>query len=75
MSETKYPEYIVKKLRKRRGLDENDTCEDNFINEYSQSEVFSEVLTWDGLIGWDYYIKEYVKDIYGLDLDELNKVQ
>jgi hypothetical protein len=73
MSETKYPEYIVKKLRKRLGLDENDTSQDSYIEDYSKSEAFSEVLNWDGLIGWDYSIKEYVKDIYGVDLYELDE--
>lgn len=53
MSETekqieKYQEHIMKKLRKRITLDENDTSEDEFLLNYSKSQVFSEVLRWDG---------------------------
>lgn len=67
----KYPEYIVKKLRSRMGLDENNTTDDVYIADYSKNEIFSEVLSWDGLIGWDQQIKKYVKDIYGIDLDKM----
>lgn len=70
LEENKFPEYIMKKLRKRMGLDENDTSEDNLLSEYTSSQAFSEVLKWDGLLGgWDYEIKRYVKDIYNVDLD------
>lgn len=70
LNDNKFPEHIMKKLRKRIGLGENNTSEDNFLSEYSSSQAFSEILKWDGLLGnWDKEIKRYVRDIYNIDLD------
>lgn len=66
-----YPNYIIKKLRNRLGEDENDSSVDDEILSLSKNEVFSHVLKWDGLLGsWDYEIKRYVNDIYGINLDD-----
>lgn len=68
----KYPEYIMKDLRQREDLDENDISLDSELIKMSKSEVFSEVLKWNGLLGsWDVGIKEWIKDIYGVNLDEI----
>lgn len=73
MSENKYPEYLMAKLRQRLGLERDDTSQDDYISRYAPSEAFHEVLGWDGLLGgWDYEIKKYVRDIYKIDLDELD---
>lgn len=67
----KYPEYIIKTVRKRFGLEENDTSEDQDILEMSKSQVFSHVVNWNGLLGgYDHTIKSWISDIYGVDLDE-----
>jgi hypothetical protein len=67
----KYSIEIMQKLRKCRRLDENDTSEDDQITNMSPDEVFEHILKFDGLLGnWDYYIKEYVKEIYGVKLGE-----
>lgn len=66
-----YPEHILKILRQRRDLDENDKTEDNDLNMLSQNEVFSEVCEWDGLCGYAYKIKSWIDDIYKIDLEEI----
>lgn len=68
----KYPEYIMKVLRMRRGLDENDTHIDWRLQEMKPSRVFEEVLIWNGLLGgWDSQIKGWIQDIYGVDIDAM----
>lgn len=68
----KYPEYIMKDLRQRRGLEEGDASMDDKLNDMSKNRVFKEVLNWNGLLGnWDIDIKAWIKDIYGIDLDEI----
>lgn len=67
----KYSSYVMKALRQRRGLNENDNTLDNEFEKMSKSDVFSEVLKWEGLLGsWDSFIKELISDIYGVDLKE-----
>jgi len=69
----KYPEYILKKLRQRIDLDEDDTSQDEELDNLAPNKVFSEVLKWDGLLGnYDAYIKSWIKDIYGVDLNKIN---
>ena len=68
----KYPEYIMKYLRQRTGLEEDDTSSDDRLNNMSKNEVFKEVLSWNGLLSnWDIDIKAWIKDIYEIDLDEI----
>ncbi len=65
----KYPEYIMSKLRQRRGLEKYDTSKDADINSMSADEVFGEICIWDGLLGgYDYTIKRWINDIYGIKL-------
>lgn len=67
-----YPESIMKALRKREGLDEDDTSLDSELSQLSKNRAFKEVLSWHGFIGrWDADIKQWIKDIYGIDLNEL----
>lgn len=68
----RYPEYIIKFLRMRRGLDENDTHLDWRFQEMKPARVFEEVLIWNGLLGgWDSQIKGWIQDIYGVDIDAM----
>lgn len=69
--QNKYPTYILRKLRQREDLDENDESMDKIFNEMSPDAVLSEVCMWEGLIGYGSTIKEWVEDIYGVDLDEV----
>lgn len=68
----KYLEHIMEILRQRLGLDEDDTSRDEEINIYTPSEAFEEVLTWEGFLGYAYTIKSWIKDIYGIDLDDID---
>lgn len=67
----KYPEYIMKMLRQRLGLDEDDTSRDTELNTYSPSEAFEEVCNWEGLINYASTIKHWIEGIYGFDIDEI----
>lgn len=66
---TKYPEHIMKDLRERLGLEPDDTSKDAVINTYSPNEAFAEILNWNGLLGYDETIKNWLRDIYGIDVD------
>lgn len=69
--ENKYPDHIMKTLRQRLGLDEDDTSRDDFINIYSPSEAFEEMLNWEGILGYAGTIKYWIESIYGIDIDAL----
>ena len=70
----RYPENIIKYMRLRAGLDEDDTHLDKLFQSMSPSRVFSKTLEWNGLLGgWDYQIKGWFKGIYGIDIDEIAK--
>ena len=64
--ENRYPEYIMQKLRQRRGLEEDDVSEDSDINTLSPSESFDEVCNWEGLINYGSTIRGWINDIYGV---------
>jgi hypothetical protein len=70
----KYPENIMKYLRLREGLEADDTSLDEDLNILSSKEAFREVCRWNGLLGgWDDTIKGWIKNIYGIDLDRIEK--
>ncbi|WP_345806708.1 hypothetical protein [Bacillus pumilus] len=72
--EEKYPNSIIQYVRQREGLDKKDSSMDKEILEMSKSEVLRDVLAWNGFIGgWDFTIKDWIKSIYGIDLDEFEK--
>ena len=66
----KYPDYIMEYVRQNLGLDKYDTSEDKDINEMSKSDIFEKVCNWNNLYWYSEYIKSWIKDIYGIDLDE-----
>lgn len=70
--ENKYPENIMICIRQRFDMSGSDTSKDDIINEMTPDEVFEEVCEWHGLIGYDYTIKSWIRDIYNIDLDELS---
>jgi hypothetical protein len=64
-----YSEEIMQNLRQREGLDKYDTSMDTELNKIEPDKAFNEVLQWNGLLGsWDYTIKCWIKDIYGIEL-------
>lgn len=66
-----YPKDIMEALRQRKNLAPDDTSRDDEISLMSPNEVFEEVLEWDGLISYARTIKCWIKDIYGIDLNEM----
>lgn len=60
-----YPEYILKMLRQRRGLDANDKSRDDVLNSMSMDKAFDEVCNWNGLINYGGVIRGWIMDIYG----------
>ncbi|ANB49366.1 MULTISPECIES: hypothetical protein [Bacillus] len=72
--EEKYPNSIIQYVRQREGLDKKDGSMDKEILEMTSSEVFRDVLAWNGLLGgWDHIIKDWIKSIYGINLDDFEK--
>lgn len=64
----KYPEYIMCYVRQNLGLQPDDMSEDDAINAMDESEIFSRVCDWNGLLEYGDTIRVWVKDIFGKDL-------
>lgn len=39
------------------------------ISRMSKNEMFEYLLNYEGLIGYDYWIKSLVKDLYGITIE------
>lgn len=66
-----YPEYVLRYLRQRWGMKPDDTRRDEIFQGMDPKRVFSEVLIWNGLLsGWDRQIIGWIKDIFGVDLED-----
>lgn len=61
-----YPDYIMEKVRQRLGLESGDTSRDGEIERMSHDTLFNHCLEWEGIIGFDYTIRNFVIDIYGV---------
>lgn len=64
-----YPEWIMNKVRQSLGLEPGDMTRDGEINNMSHHEVFKRCLEWEGIIGYDYTLRGWVNDIYGIMLE------
>lgn len=70
----KYSENIMMYLRQRNELNKYDFSKDEEFNKLSPNEVFQNIVTWNGLLGgYHEKIKSWVKDIYGIDLNEIKE--
>lgn len=66
-----YPEYILRCLRQRLGMNPDDTSQDEMFQSMEPKRVFGEVVHWNGLLGgYDRTIIKWIKDIFGVDLHE-----
>lgn len=61
---------IMETLRQRRGLEMDDTSEDNEILKLSGREMLDEWLSYIGIIGYTSNIVEVIYSAYGIDLNE-----
>lgn len=68
----KYTEDVMECVRQRLGLEKYDDSKDEVINQLSPDEVLGHVCNWNGLLGYAYTIKSWIRDIYKLDLDNVN---
>ena len=66
---TVVPEHIMEIMRTRRGLEEDDTTEDQEILEMSGIDFFDEWLGWEGIYGYTYKILEAIEMAFGVDLE------
>lgn len=67
MNEKTYPEHIMNAVREM-----TDNCEsDEAIMRMSKNQIFSHVLRYEGIIGYEEWIRSRVKSIYGVDLSSL----
>ena len=66
----KYPENILRIVRQNLSLEPTDINKDDEINAMSQSEILDRVCEWEGFIGYGRIIRGWIKDIYGINLDE-----
>lgn len=62
--EAKYSDAIMIRLRQRKGLEPDDTSQDDDIMSLSKEEVFSEILEWEGIIGYGTMILSWIKEIF-----------
>jgi len=66
----RYPEHILKILRQQMfDLEADDTSKDFLLQQIRPDEVFESCLTWEGIINYDVKLKSWIKDIYGISLD------
>lgn len=68
----KYPEYIMRYVRERLDLEPDDTSKDEEINMMTPTEVFTEWLEWQGIIGYSDTILQAVEDIFDIELQNIN---
>ena len=59
-------------VRQSIGIDRYSDEKDEYINSLIASRVFEIVCNWNGLIKCDETIKDWVRDIYKVDLDRLD---
>ncbi len=65
---SEYPNYIMEKVRQHLGLEPNDTSKDEVINRLSHDAIFGHCLEWEGIIGYEVAIKDWIREIYGITL-------
>ena len=61
---TKYSYTIMKRVRQRLGLDENDTSRDAEIESMSGYEILDHYLKWEGIIGYTDEILDVVIEAF-----------
>ena len=64
------PNYIMRDLRQRRDLDEDDISQDEDILKMSGFTLFDEWLKWNGFIGYTSDFIDVIYAAYGVDLTE-----
>lgn len=68
-----YFDSIMEDVRQNLGLEASDTSRDDEINGMTRQEVLDRVCNWNGLIGYAGTIREWIEDIWGIDLDDVEE--
>lgn len=70
-SKFRYPENIMATIRLYHGMDNMDTSRDEEFGSYTPNEVFEIVTAYAGLKSFSYVIKNWINNIYGVNLDSV----
>lgn len=60
MAKKPLPEFVLKAIRQRHGMDENDKSNDASFNKMTLERALDEYLKWEGISGWTYNILKLV---------------
>ena len=63
-----YHSSIMERVRQHLGLESWDTSRDKEINRMSSNSLFRHCLEWEGIIGFDITIRDWIGEIYGVHL-------
>lgn len=66
----KYPERILRDVRRNLGLNEMDTSKDLKILQMDKDDILNSVCNWNNLVGYGSTIKGWVEDIYQISLKD-----
>jgi hypothetical protein len=69
MKKVHIPERIMRDMRERRGLEADDTSQDQEILKMGKVEFLDEWLDWEGLIGYTMSIMDIIHYAFGIDLE------
>ena len=70
-SKYRYPKNIMSTIRQYHGMDNMDTSRDEEFGSYIPNKVFEVVTKYAGLTNFSDTIKNWINDIYGVDLDSV----
>lgn len=66
-----YSPYIMYNVRQALGYDSDDDSKDSEIcKTYSKMEILALFLQWEGILGYEYKIRNAVEDIFEVELEE-----
>jgi hypothetical protein len=65
---------ILGDLRERMGAESaTDPSKDNEINSLSNHDAFDNFLQWNGIIGYTAIIRQVFCEIYGIEMEKLER--
>lgn len=73
MSKERYNRKIMEALHEVLDIEMNETIDD-IRKLYSTTEILNAVLTYDGLMNYAYQIIGWIREIYGIDLEEVEDI-
>jgi len=66
----KYPERIMRDVRRNLGLNEMDTSMDLEIFQMDREDILNSVCNWNNLVGYGGLIRGWIEDIYQIKLKD-----